>query len=42
MAQHVARVLETDLHRRMRVSKSHHSPNVTAVDKDGQGGRFSR
>lgn len=41
MAQHVARVLETDLHCRVCVSESDHSPNVTAIDKDGQGGRLS-
>jgi hypothetical protein len=33
---------KTDLHRRVCVSKSHHSPHVTAVDQDGQGGRFRR
>jgi hypothetical protein len=42
VAELVARVLETDLHRRMCVSKSHRCANVTAVDQDGQGGRFRR
>jgi len=42
VAQRVARVFETDVHRRVCVSKSHDSPNVTAVDQDGQGGRVRR